>query len=309
MAYPSSIDSFITPAGTNTLSSPDHASAHIAITTAISALETVLGTNQGTSVLKDFSAGQYPLRINSGGSVVQAIGGGTFNNPAIGTPSITGGTMNAGIFGTPTITGGAMNSGTFGTPQINVGSDAVGDIYYRSSGSALTRVAIGTPGQTLQVSAGTVPAWSSSSSTNPSCYVYLTADQSINNTTDTAISWTSESYDTDTMHDTSGSQSRITINTAGKYSLKSKISFAVNATGRRYIFVKKNGADLQGGYFETTVNPTASAQTHAEIVIDVNATATDYFEIFAYQASGGALAVTGGTIKDGSFFSAVKISS
>lgn len=45
-----------------------------------------------------------------------------------------------------------------GTPKLTVGSDATGDLYYRSSTPSLARLGIGTTGQALIVSGG-LPAW------------------------------------------------------------------------------------------------------------------------------------------------------
>jgi hypothetical protein len=46
---------------------------------------------------------------------------------------------------------------------INVGSDATGDIYYRSSGGAFVRLAVGSNGQVLKLDSG-IPAWGAASS-------------------------------------------------------------------------------------------------------------------------------------------------
>lgn len=48
---------------------------------------------------------------------------------------------------------------TLVTPTITLGSDATGDMYYRSSGGAFSRFAIGSAGQILQVSSGGIPEW------------------------------------------------------------------------------------------------------------------------------------------------------
>lgn len=50
------------------------------------------------------------------------------------------------------------------TPTINLGSDATGDVYYRNSGGAFTRLPIGSNGQALTVSSG-LPAWAAVSGT------------------------------------------------------------------------------------------------------------------------------------------------
>jgi hypothetical protein len=51
-----------------------------------------------------------------------------------------------------------LTNKTLTSPVINVGSDATGDIYYRSSGGAFARLAAGTDGQYLKLDAG-LPAW------------------------------------------------------------------------------------------------------------------------------------------------------
>lgn len=59
--YPGTIDSFTNPAGTNTLASPDHAGQHSDINDAVENMQSVMGTNSGTSVLKNFTAGQFAV--------------------------------------------------------------------------------------------------------------------------------------------------------------------------------------------------------------------------------------------------------
>lgn len=51
-----------------------------------------------------------------------------------------------------------LTNKTLTSPVLNVGSDATGDIYYRNGSGVLTRLAIGTTGQVLNVSSG-LPAW------------------------------------------------------------------------------------------------------------------------------------------------------
>jgi|GEM_PF-3083857 len=74
------------------------------------------------------------------------------SNSYTGQTSITTlGTITTGTWGTGAIIGGAT---------MTLGSDATGDIYYRNSSGVLTRLAIGSTGNALQVSGG-LPAWSS----------------------------------------------------------------------------------------------------------------------------------------------------
>lgn len=70
--------------------------------------------------------------------------------------------FQSGDLGTPTA--GTVSTGvTLGDVTVDVtGTDATGDIYYRSAGGLLTRLAIGTAGQMLVVSGG-LPAWTAPS--------------------------------------------------------------------------------------------------------------------------------------------------
>jgi hypothetical protein len=99
--YPSAIDVFTNPSGTSTLDSPDHALQHSDANDAIEAIEAVIGTTAGTSVLKDFSAGEFAVR-QEGGTV--SPGTLTFDSPTLGTPAITGGTATGlTLAGTPVL--------------------------------------------------------------------------------------------------------------------------------------------------------------------------------------------------------------
>src|SRR3990167_146066 len=112
--YPGTLNTFSNPAGTNTLPGTEasglpHATQHSDLNDAVESHEAVLGTNSGTSVLKHFTAGQFPIRatgVAATGTLVQTVVGGTHNNTVIGTSAITGGTINNSTLGTPAITGG-----------------------------------------------------------------------------------------------------------------------------------------------------------------------------------------------------------
>lgn len=124
MAYPATIDTMTPTSGTQTLGSANHNNIHNTFGSAVVAIETVLGTTAGTSVLKNFSAGNFAARTNGE------------------------------TFGTPVLT----------NPTVNVGSDATGDLYYRNSGGSVSRLAVGSVAQHLVVSAGTLPAWADDTS-------------------------------------------------------------------------------------------------------------------------------------------------
>lgn len=77
--------------------------------------------------------------------------------------------------------------------------------------------------------------WVSALANPPSCRVYHNTTQSLAHATETTLAFNSERYDTDTMHDTSTNNSRITFNTAGLYQVNACIEIA-NSTDYTFFF-------------------------------------------------------------------------
>lgn len=112
-SYPGTIQTFTSLSGTAKLSSPDHTVEHTLERGNIVAIETVLGTTAGTSVLKDFVAGNFAEKKGS-------ISFGTTSIPLSGTaPSASQYLKYDGT----NIVGAAASGGTsltFGTTAINL---------------------------------------------------------------------------------------------------------------------------------------------------------------------------------------------
>jgi hypothetical protein len=165
---------------------------------------------------------------------------------------------------------------------VNSLSLARGDLLYRDA-SALNRLAIGSAGRRLE-SDGTDPVWKV---TDYSCRVYRTTNQSISNDTATYVAFDNESYDTDTMHDNSTNNDRITIKTAGKYTICGAVLFAANSTGIRILEIEKNGTTTLAS---SRINATASPYyTGLMAVSSDNFAVNDYVKALVLQNSGGAL--------------------
>jgi hypothetical protein len=106
------------------------------------------------------------------------------------------------------------------------------------------------------------------------------------------LTWDTEELDTHGFHSTSSNTSRITPNVAGWYRITSTVSWASNATGRRATVVYQNGASKgNGSIIPGGVSGVAAGviNTNHTRTLYANGT-TDYFEINAYQNSGGILA-------------------
>ena len=141
--YPTIIDTFANPAGTQTLDNPDHSLDHRNLGSAIVGIENVLGTTAGTSVIASFQTGQTALPIQNG-TVGTVIAKGTANNmvlgnPTVGTPNISSGTFNAGTLGTPVVVGAFSNGNISGNGTIDWSK---GDVQYGTMTGAGTLVYI-----------------------------------------------------------------------------------------------------------------------------------------------------------------------
>jgi hypothetical protein len=123
----------------------------------------------------------------------------------------------------------------------------------------------------------------------PACSVFNSAAQSLVDGVATVLNANSENFDNNAMHSTVTNNSRITIQTAGRYLLLARVDFAGNASGVREIRFNLNGSLLAVGF---TGAPAGTAVTRSVPSISAVASVSDYFEIVGNQTSGGNLNVT-----------------
>lgn len=132
MAYPSTLDSYTAVEGTSLVATSDHANMHNVVGSASVAIETMLGANSGTNVLKNFTEGKLAARTVGetfgtstwiGGTVGTAtIGTCTITGGNIGTAMIRGGTVGTSVIGTCSVIGGTVGTALVGTSTINGGT-------------------------------------------------------------------------------------------------------------------------------------------------------------------------------------------
>lgn len=127
----------------------------------------------------------------------------------------------------------------------------------------------------------------------PRVSVSNTAAHSHTSGTSLLLTWDTEAWDTDTMHSTVTNTSRLIATTAGTYAVTARIAFASNATGIRYIDVRKNAAgNVASGTrvaFNANTAVASGTVTVVNVACDVVMAANDYLEVFGFQNSGGAL--------------------
>ena len=128
----------------------------------------------------------------------------------------------------------------------------------------------------------------------PRSKAFADVNQSIPNTTNTAVILGTNIYDQGPLHSTTVNPTRFTVPAggAGLYTFSAAVTFATGA-GSYKVFIRKNGSSVIGqtsGVLSATVNlqPTITAN-------DVAADG-DYYELCVYQNTGGALDVIGAAV-------------
>ena len=114
------------------------------------------------------------------------------------------------------------------------------------------------------------------------------AAQSIANGTFTACLWTSDTYDTDSIHDVSTNTDRFTVpaGKGGKWAISASVLFAGSSTGERRIAIYKNGSSATT---DQRINGQGSGGLTASVNSVFNLVATDYLSVYVYQDSGGSM--------------------
>jgi hypothetical protein len=119
--------------------------------------------------------------------------------------------------------------------------------------------------------------------------VYNNANISIGNDSWTALTFNSERYDTDTIHDTTTNTGRLTCVTAGKYVISGHVRFPANNANYRSVAIKLNGTTYMA--IQKSVNMGAGEAVMMSVSTIYSLSATDYVELVVHQNSGGALNV------------------
>ncbi len=119
----------------------------------------------------------------------------------------------------------------------------------------------------------------------PACRVYNSANQSINNTTLTAVTFNSERFDTDSIHSTVSSTSRLTCQTAGVYYIFGNGVWASAPGANSFMCILLNAGTTIAA--QGTVNNSVQNQTEVSCLYKL--AVSDYVEFVVFQSSGGAI--------------------
>lgn len=128
------------------------------------------------------------------------------------------------------------------------------------------------------------------------CEAYISANVSTSDSSFKTINLNTENFDTDTIHSNVTNNSRLTVPSGATYvRLYAQIGWATNSTGKRTIVIQKNGSSNYNGYLSTSGDAGSGGVIYLNVQGIVQVTGGDYFEMLAFQSSGGALDVIGNT--------------
>jgi len=206
---------------------------------------------------------------------------------ASSTATLTNKTFNAN--------GGGNSLSNVDVADLAAGVD--GELITWSATAAPATVAVGISGQVLTSNgAGSAPTFQAAAgggANDIGARAYHSAGQSIANNTIVTLAFDSERWDTNSIHDATTNNERLTATTAGVYAITVGVRWQQNTSGYREVRIMHNGGTILARSRDDA--PGATIEFYVTVSTIYLMAATDYVSVAVYQNSGGALNIENNT--------------
>jgi hypothetical protein len=189
------------------------------------------------------------------------------------------------------ISGGGTSGTVTVTNSMATAIDAKGDLVAGTGADTFAKLTVGANNTVLTADSAEATGlkWvaPSAGASFVGCKAKKTAVQSIANATVTKITFDSEYFDTDSIHDNSTNNTRFTVPSGknGKWQVIVMLHYNIDSSGFRQIRLMKNNSV----FGVSAINATVSANTSWAVSDIFDLVATDYMEVAAYQTSGASI--------------------
>jgi hypothetical protein len=177
----------------------------------------------------------------------------------------------------------SINASTSGAGGVITTADNTGTLNLQSGGTTIAT--INSTG--LSMASGKVLA-----PTGPAFSAYQSSAQSISHNSFTKVQFQTENFDTNSNFDNTTNY-RYTPTVAGYYFVDARVAFN-SLSQNSFSQILKNGGSESNSPTAIPWAGISNSQSTASVLVYMNGS-TDYLEVWAYQASGGALSLIVGT--------------
>jgi hypothetical protein len=243
-------------------------------------------------------SGGVPAWINNDQGDITEVAAGTGISVASGTgpvPTVSINTaVTADLTTAQTLTNKTLTSPVLTTPTIST-IDAKGDLLVGTADNTIGRLAVRTNTYILTADSAEATGlkWAAPAASTPTfvgCRLKRNSQQVVSNNTETTIQFNAEDFDTDSFHDNSTNNTRVTIPSGkgGKYLFVGTAygdTGNIDKLGKWYTYLRKNGAgSINTTYIE--FGGSASGYETWSIYSILDLVAGDYIEWRVLQSTG-----------------------
>ncbi len=167
--------------------------------------------------------------------------------------------------------------------SFSLGAAPTSEVYLGVTGPGI----VGIPGDCQAQEPG-----ASGATTDVSVRVFRSSNQTISNSTETAVLFNAEDYDTDDSHDNVTNSSRLVAPEDGRYLVYATVDWESSSIGVRRMQLRKNSSDTKG-FHDMRGEATGSSSNSQHVSVVVNLVAGDYMELILSHTSGSDMDIFG----------------